>query len=121
MMESEWRAESKDAIGAGDAVSILAVEGATLKVEDLSSGKPVTLATVAELPTGSDYVVGNFRGAGVSDLVFYKSGESTLTYRSVEEAGGKVTGMDGGAWDPDGGHILATNGLIHEEVLKIIS
>ncbi len=30
--DSEWRAESKDAIGAGDAVSILAVEGATLKV-----------------------------------------------------------------------------------------
>lgn len=30
--DSEWRAESSDAIGAGDAVSILAVEGATLKV-----------------------------------------------------------------------------------------
>ena len=30
--DSEWRAESNDAIGAGDAVSILAVEGATLKV-----------------------------------------------------------------------------------------
>lgn len=30
--DSEWRAESDDAIGAGDAVSILAVEGATLKV-----------------------------------------------------------------------------------------
>jgi len=39
----------------------------------------------------------------------------------LEEAGGKVTGMDGGAWNPDGGHILATNGLIHDEVLKIIS
>jgi hypothetical protein len=30
--DSEWRAESEDAIGAGDAVSVLAVEGATLKV-----------------------------------------------------------------------------------------
>jgi hypothetical protein len=30
--DTEWRAESADAIGAGDAVSILAVEGATLKV-----------------------------------------------------------------------------------------
>lgn len=30
--DSEWRAESKDAIGAGDPVSILAVEGATLMV-----------------------------------------------------------------------------------------
>jgi myo-inositol-1(or 4)-monophosphatase len=38
----------------------------------------------------------------------------------LEEAGGKVTGMDGGTWNPDGGHILATNGLIHEEVLRIL-
>jgi myo-inositol-1(or 4)-monophosphatase len=38
----------------------------------------------------------------------------------LEEAGGKVTGMDGGVWNPDGGHILATNGLIHDEMLKII-
>ena len=35
----------------------------------------------------------------------------------VEEAGGRVTGMDGLPWNPDDGHILATNGLIHDEVL----
>lgn len=39
----------------------------------------------------------------------------------LEEAGGKVTGMDGGPWVPDDGHILATNGVIHDEVLRIIS
>lgn len=39
----------------------------------------------------------------------------------LEEAGGKVTGMDGGVWDPSRGDILATNGLIHDEVLRIIS
>ena len=39
----------------------------------------------------------------------------------LEEAGGRVTGMDGGMWDPDGGHILATNGLIHEQVLRILA
>lgn len=39
----------------------------------------------------------------------------------LEEAGGTVTGMDGAPWNPDGGHILATNGLIHDEVLRIIS
>lgn len=39
----------------------------------------------------------------------------------LEEAGGKVTGMDGKHWIPEDGHILATNGLIHDEVLKIIS
>lgn len=39
----------------------------------------------------------------------------------LEEAGGKVTGMDGTPWDPNRGDILATNGLIHDEILKIIS
>ncbi len=39
----------------------------------------------------------------------------------LEEAGGRVTGMDGRTWIPDNGHILATNGRIHDEVLKIIS
>jgi myo-inositol-1(or 4)-monophosphatase len=38
----------------------------------------------------------------------------------VEEAGGRVTGMDGGKWDPYEGPIVATNGHIHEELLKII-
>jgi myo-inositol-1(or 4)-monophosphatase len=39
----------------------------------------------------------------------------------LEEAGGKVTGMDGQPWVPEDGHILATNGLIHDEILRIIS
>jgi myo-inositol-1(or 4)-monophosphatase len=39
----------------------------------------------------------------------------------LEEAGGRVTGMDGKKWIPENGHILATNGLIHDEVLRIIS
>jgi len=38
----------------------------------------------------------------------------------LKEAGGKVTGMDGKTWEPDAGHILATNGVIHEEVLRIL-
>jgi len=39
----------------------------------------------------------------------------------LEEAGGRVTGMDGGPWDPHRGDILATNGLIHDELLRIIA
>ncbi len=39
----------------------------------------------------------------------------------LEEAGGTVTGMNGEEWIPEDGHILATNGLIHEEVLRILS
>jgi len=38
----------------------------------------------------------------------------------LEEAGGRVTGMDGSAWDAYRGDILGTNGPIHEELLKII-
>jgi hypothetical protein len=29
--------------------------------------------------------------------------------------------MDGKTWLPDDGHILATNGRIHDELLRIIS
>jgi myo-inositol-1(or 4)-monophosphatase len=39
----------------------------------------------------------------------------------LEEAGGKVTGMDGKKWNPEDGHILATNALIHDEVLSLIN
>jgi myo-inositol-1(or 4)-monophosphatase len=39
----------------------------------------------------------------------------------LEEAGGRVTGMDGKPWIPEDGHILATNGLIHDEVLRIMN
>lgn len=38
----------------------------------------------------------------------------------VEEAGGRVTGMDGGRWRPSEGHILASNAHIHEEILAIL-
>lgn len=38
----------------------------------------------------------------------------------LEEAGGRVTGMDGGEWIPEDGHILATNGVIHREMLDIL-
>jgi myo-inositol-1(or 4)-monophosphatase len=39
----------------------------------------------------------------------------------LEEAGGKVTGMDGKKWNPEDGHILATNALIHDEILTLIN
>ena len=35
----------------------------------------------------------------------------------VKEAGGQVTNLEGGAMDMSKGHILATNGLIHREVM----
>ena len=38
----------------------------------------------------------------------------------LQEAGGKVTGMDGGDWLPERPDILGTNGLFHDECLKIL-
>ena len=38
----------------------------------------------------------------------------------LEEAGGKVTAMDGAAWNAYAGDIVATNGRIHDEVLRIL-
>jgi myo-inositol-1(or 4)-monophosphatase len=36
----------------------------------------------------------------------------------VMEAGGKVTNLTGGAFDMSTGHILTTNGLIHDEIVS---
>jgi len=38
----------------------------------------------------------------------------------LQEAGGKVTGMDGGDWLPERPDILGTNALIHDECLEIL-
>jgi myo-inositol-1(or 4)-monophosphatase len=38
----------------------------------------------------------------------------------VQEAGGRVTGMDGLPWNPAGGHILASNGTIHAAMLETL-
>jgi len=38
----------------------------------------------------------------------------------VQEAGGTVTAMDGGPWIPADGQVLASNGLIHAEMVEII-
>jgi myo-inositol-1(or 4)-monophosphatase len=39
----------------------------------------------------------------------------------VEEAGGKVTGLTGGPFQSRGNEVLATNALIHDEMLAVIS
>jgi len=38
----------------------------------------------------------------------------------VAEAGGRVTGMDGSAFSSRSGHVLASNGRIHDAMLSII-
>ena len=38
----------------------------------------------------------------------------------VQEAGGRVSALNGGPWDPHGGRVLASNGRIHDEMLAIV-
>ena len=39
----------------------------------------------------------------------------------VEEASGRVTGLDGAQFDPAAGHLIASNGHVHDQVLTTIS
>jgi myo-inositol-1(or 4)-monophosphatase len=39
----------------------------------------------------------------------------------VEEAGGRVTGMDGAPFDPGAAHLVASNGPVHAEMLAVIA
>jgi myo-inositol-1(or 4)-monophosphatase len=39
----------------------------------------------------------------------------------VEEAGGRITGMDGTAFNPAGGHLVASNGHLHDQMRAVIS
>ncbi len=64
--------------------------GSTLRVEDLSSGKAVAVASAAGLPESADYELGNFRGTTLSEFLVYKPGESKLFVRPVTENGGKL-------------------------------
>ena len=38
----------------------------------------------------------------------------------VDEAGGRTSGMDGGPFRPEDGHVVASNGHLHEEMLTAI-
>ena len=39
----------------------------------------------------------------------------------AEEAGGRITGMDGTPFDPAAAHLVASNGRIHEAMLQVIA
>ncbi|HEV2391908.1 MAG TPA: formylglycine-generating enzyme family protein [Verrucomicrobiae bacterium] len=73
--------------------------GDTFRTEDLSSGKPVIVASVSGLPAGSDYAVGNFGGSPLREVVFYKPGKNSLSIRPVEESGGQLQFGQGGSFD----------------------
>jgi formylglycine-generating enzyme required for sulfatase activity len=62
--------------------------GNALRLENLSSGKPVTVAEVTGLPAGADYAVGNFGASDVRDFIIFKPGETKLIVRSLAAAPG---------------------------------
>ena len=75
-------------------------KGDTLQVADFSSGKPEALATATDLPAGSDYTVGNFRGSSLPEFIVYKPGEKSVAVRPVEEpAPGKLQFGAGQSFD----------------------
>ena len=39
----------------------------------------------------------------------------------VQEAGGRVTNTDGSAWDAHRGNVVASNGHVHDEMLRVIA
>jgi myo-inositol-1(or 4)-monophosphatase len=39
----------------------------------------------------------------------------------VEEAGGRITGMDGAPFDASAGHLVASNGRVHQAMLDVIA
>jgi myo-inositol-1(or 4)-monophosphatase len=39
----------------------------------------------------------------------------------LEEAGGRITGMDGTPFDPAAGHLVASNGRVHDRMLAVIA
>jgi myo-inositol-1(or 4)-monophosphatase len=38
----------------------------------------------------------------------------------IQEAGGRVTALDGSPWVPADGHILASNGILHDDMLAVV-
>jgi myo-inositol-1(or 4)-monophosphatase len=38
----------------------------------------------------------------------------------VEEAGGRMTGIDGSGFDPAAGHLVASNGRVHQAMLDVV-
>jgi formylglycine-generating enzyme required for sulfatase activity len=72
-------------------------QGDTFHVESAQSGKPIPVLTLAGLPAGSDYAVGNFRGSPLCEFLFYQPGQNGLTVRPVEEAVGGAFQLEPGA------------------------
>ena len=59
--------------------------GSAFRAESFPAGKETLVASVAGLPAGCDYAVGNFRASPLREFIFYKPGDTKLLVRPVEE------------------------------------
>jgi formylglycine-generating enzyme required for sulfatase activity len=59
----------------------------TLRIDALSSGADVTLATATDLAPGSDYAVGNFGTGALPEFLIYKPGAANVYARPVQKTG----------------------------------
>ena len=65
-------------------------KGDSFRAESLVSGKPVLVAELGGLASGSAYASGNFRATALREFLFYKPGQNSLMLRPVEEAAGRL-------------------------------
>lgn len=78
--------------GAEFVATIVSTEkGNSLVVDNLAGGKPEPVLTIADVPAGANYLLGNFRGGPTKEIVFYQSGEPNLLVSALEESGGRFT------------------------------
>lgn len=60
------------------------------RVEDVSSGKVNAVLQQPGLPKGSEFLASSFSKSSGPEVIFYKAGESKITVRALQEAGGKL-------------------------------
>lgn len=65
-----------------------------------------------------DVARGSFDGFWESDLSPWDLAAGVLL---VREAGGRVTGYGGAPFDLDAGHLVATNGLVHDALIALVA
>src|SRR2546425_841963 len=82
-----------------------------------STAPPISPTAILASPFPSRSLMpGRFEGFWEFGLKPWDSAAGVLL---VEEAGGRVSSLDGQPYDLSGPSLLATNGLVHEEMLRV--
>lgn len=87
------------------------------RLETVSSGKPETLATVADLPSGSEYTIGYFAGS-IPTVLLYKPGASKMTSSAVQPSGQIAPGKEFDLGQPVR-RVVALNGTAAQQLMVI--